>query len=118
MKAATAVAALGALAQEIRLAVFRTLVQAGPSGLSAGAIAERLDLASPTLSFHLAQLKHAGLVSCRRESRSLIYTAEYDSMAALVGFLTENCCAGADASCGSSRPPLPKLVRRTKKIGR
>lgn len=87
-----AVAALGALAQENRLEVFRLLVQAGTDGLAAGEIAERLGIASPTLSFHLAQLRHAGLLHMRRDGRSLIYGANFDGMRALMGFLTENCC--------------------------
>ena len=93
------VTALSALAQEHRLAVFRLLVQAGPTGRPAGEIAERLEIAAPTLSFHLAQLKHAGLVHQRREGRSLIYAANYDGMNALMGFLTENCCGGNAAAC-------------------
>jgi DNA-binding transcriptional ArsR family regulator len=114
-----AVAALGALAQDTRLAIFRALVQAGPAGLAAGAIAERLDLPPPTLSFHLAQLKHAGLVSFRRESRSLIYAAEYGTMTALLAFLTENCCSAtktSPASCRTScEPARPAPKRRTKR---
>ncbi|MFI4998883.1 MAG: ArsR/SmtB family transcription factor [Reyranellales bacterium] len=100
METENAVSALSALAQENRLEVFRLLVQAGVEGLPAGQIAERLKLASPTLSFHLAQLKHAGLVRARRDGRSLIYAADYDGMNALMGFLTENCCTGDPAACG------------------
>jgi ArsR family transcriptional regulator len=100
MEKIDAIAALGALAQESRLDVFRLLVQAGPDGLPAGQIAEQLNLPSATLSFHLNQLKHAGLVTFRRESRSLIYAAEYTAMNDLLGFLTENCCQGDAASCG------------------
>lgn len=88
------IAALGALAQESRLDVFRLLVQAGPEGLSAGHIAEKLGVPSATLSFHLNQLRHAGLVTYRRQGRSLIYVAEYDAMTDLLGYLTENCCRG------------------------
>lgn len=79
--------------------VFRVLVQAGPEGIPAGQIAERLNLPGATLSFHLSQLKHAGLVTFRRESRSLIYMAEYSAMNELLGYLTENCCQGADVGC-------------------
>ena len=89
------VAALAALAQEHRLAVFRTLVQAGSEGLAAGSIAEKLGLPNSSLSFHLAQLRHAGLVSQRREGRSLIYAADYAAMNGLVDYLMENCCGGA-----------------------
>jgi len=93
-----AIAALGALAQEHRLALFRFLVQAGEEGMAAGAIAERLGVPNSSLSFHLAQLRAAGLVTQERRHRSLIYRADYAAMNALVGFLTENCCAGADCS--------------------
>lgn len=114
MEPLEAVAALGALAQENRLEVFRLLVQAGPRGLPAGQIAERLKLASPTLSFHLAQLRHAGLVKVKRDGRSLIYAADYDGMNELMGFLTENCCAGDAAGCGvpACEPALRTVVRR------
>ena len=103
----TAVAALGALAQEHRLALFRLLVQAGEDGMAAGAIASALGIPNSSLSFHLAQLSRAGLIRQRREHRSLIYSADYAAMNLLVGYLMENCCAGA--ACGSdadcSDPP-------------
>jgi ArsR family transcriptional regulator, arsenate/arsenite/antimonite-responsive transcriptional repressor len=92
MKATEAVSALAALAQEHRLAIFRLLVQAGPEGMAPSKIQSRLRLAAPTLSFHLAQLKQAGLVRVLRSGRSLIYTADYKSMKTLVGFLMQNCC--------------------------
>ena len=94
MEKKAVLSALSALSQETRLDVFRLLVQAGPEGLSAGVIAEGLCVAPNTLSFHLAQLNHAGLIVQRRESRSLIYSADYGQMNALMGFLTENCCGG------------------------
>ncbi|PYQ01408.1 MAG: transcriptional regulator [Acidobacteria bacterium] len=84
--------ALGALAQESRLAVFRLLVRRGPAGLPAGEISERVGVPPTTLSFHLAQLSHAGLVSSRREGRSILYAADYEAMQGLLDFLTENCC--------------------------
>ena len=93
-----AIAALSALAQESRLAVYRLLVTAGPLGLAAGVIAERLAVQPSALSFHLAQLGHAGLITQRRLGRQLIYATEYDAMNALLAFLTENCC-GQGASC-------------------
>lgn len=99
MAAHRAVAALGALAQETRLQIFRTLVQAGPDGLAAGAIAEAVGVPPPTLSFHLQQLKYAGLVTMRRASRSLIYSVNITSMNALMGFLTEDCCGGRPEFC-------------------
>jgi DNA-binding transcriptional ArsR family regulator len=97
MEIKKATGALGALAQETRLRIFRALVQRGPGGLPAGRIATLLDLPGPTLSFHLAQLKRAGLVSVRRESRSLIYTADYAAIEGLVVYLTENCCGRGQA---------------------
>src|SRR5215467_10929267 len=87
-----AIAALGALAQETRLELFRLLVTCGPEGLPAGTIAERLGVLPSSLSFHLQQLVHAGLITQRRLSRQLIYSAEYGTMNALLGYLTENCC--------------------------
>ncbi|MEQ1597678.1 MAG: metalloregulator ArsR/SmtB family transcription factor [Casimicrobium sp.] len=106
MDAGIVIRALGALAQEHRLAAFRLLVQAGADGMAAGAIAERLRVPASSMSFHLAQLGHAGLVSQRRESRSIIYAADYTAMGGLMGYLTENCCAGvsctADAECSAS----------------
>ena len=104
MEKSRAIAALAALAQESRLDVFRLLVQAGSDGLPAGQIGARLGLAAATLSFHLNQLRHAGLIDFRREGRSLIYAAEYAAMNDLVGYLTENCCQGSGACETSSRP--------------
>ena len=103
MKSEAAIAALNALANEHRLAVFRTLVQRGPEGLAAGAIADALGMPASSLSFHLAHLTRAGLIAQRRESRSLIYSADFAVMNGLVGFLTENCCGGA--SCASAAAP-------------
>jgi DNA-binding transcriptional ArsR family regulator len=99
MESKAAVAALSALAHESRLAVFRLLVRAGPAGLAAGEIAADLDLPNATLSFHLNQLRHAGLVTFHRTGRSLIYAAEYELMNDLLAYLTENCCQGS-AECG------------------
>jgi ArsR family transcriptional regulator, arsenate/arsenite/antimonite-responsive transcriptional repressor len=101
MEQTEAIAALAALAQESRLDVFRLLVQAGPAGMPAGRIGERLRLPSATLSFHLNQLRQAGLVSFRREGRSLIYTAAYGAMNGLIAYLSENCCRGEPADCGA-----------------
>jgi len=95
MKPASIIQALSALAQEHRLAVFRQLVQAGDNGMAAGAIAETLAIPNSSLSFHLAQLRYAGLILQERQHRSLIYRANYPAMNALLGYLTENCCAGA-----------------------
>jgi ArsR family transcriptional regulator len=87
-------AALAALAQESRLAVFRLLVQAGPAGLAASKIAEHLNIPSSSLSFHLKELSHAGLLSSQQDGRFVIYSANVETMNGLIGFLTENCCGG------------------------
>src|SRR5579863_4843548 len=99
MKKSNVIAALGALAQETRLDIFRLLVQKGPHGLPAGEIGERLGQPSPTLSFHLNQLRFAGLITSRRESRSIIYRANYKAMNDLLAYLTANCCGGDLAAC-------------------
>jgi len=99
MEKTEALAALGALAQETRLDIYRLLVQSGPEGLPAGQIGERLGLPSATLAFHLKELKNAKLAACARNGRSLIYAAEYPVMNALLFFLTENCCGHPAADC-------------------
>jgi DNA-binding transcriptional ArsR family regulator len=114
MEKTDVIAALAALAQDTRLDVFRLLVQAGRDGLPAGRIGERLNLPSATLSFHLNQLRHAGLVAFRREGRSLIYAAEYPAMNALLAYLTENCCQGDTAGCGPG-PCNDSTLATTKK---
>ena len=85
---------LAAIAQPIRLRAFRVLVVAGEKGLRAGELAEKLDVAKPTLTFHLKELSHAGLVSSQRDGRSIIYKLEYDAMRTLLDYLTKDCCAG------------------------
>ncbi len=107
-----AVAALAALAQDNRLDVFRLLVQAGPEGMPAGAVAAALNLPPNTLTFHFDRLRMAGLVSVRREGRSMIYAAQFDKMSALLSFLTENCCGGAP--CTPVAAPCKPVRRRTK----
>jgi DNA-binding transcriptional ArsR family regulator len=99
-----AIAALGALAQETRLEAFRLLVATGPQGLPAGVISERLGVLPSSLTFHLNQLHHAGLITQRRQSRQLIYSAEYTAMNDLLGYLTENCC-GRGQSCAPACDP-------------
>src|SRR6201994_3433460 len=99
MKKTDAVAALAALAQDNRLDVFRLLVQAGPEGMPAGEVANALGLAPNTLTFHFDRLRGAGLVTVRREGRSMIYAAQFKAMNELLGFLTENCCQGAAEKC-------------------
>jgi DNA-binding transcriptional ArsR family regulator len=109
MRTPQAVKALAALAQDTRLAIYRLLVQQGPEGLAAGAIAERLDIAGATLSFHLKELTHAGMVEPRQDGRFVYYSANYDQMNALLAYLTENCCQG---SCAVECAPQPQLKRK------
>jgi DNA-binding transcriptional ArsR family regulator len=121
MKTNSALSALGALAQESRLAVFRLLVRHAPEGLPAGAIATKLGLSPATLSFHLKELAHAGMVAPRQDGRFIWYRADLDAMNALIGYLTENCCA-ASAVCDpvcvpavaaqAVRVPLPSPRKR------
>lgn len=108
MEAKSAVAALGALAHEGRLSIFRMLVQAGPEGLAAGEIARRLAVLPNTLSASLNVLSHAGLVASRRQGRSIIYSARYDAMRTLLAFLMQDCCGGAPEICA----PLVAVVGR------
>ena len=102
MKAPAAIDALASLAQEHRLTLFRMLVQAGDRGMAAGAIADALGVPNSSLSFHLNQLKNAGLIVQERQHRSLLYRANYAAMNALVAYLMENCCAGAGCDTGSA----------------
>ena len=101
MEKSDVIAALAALAQDNRLDAYRLLVQAGPGGMPAGQVSTALRLAPNTLSFHLDRLRQAGLVTVRRDGRSLIYAARYDSMNALLDYLTQNCCAGVATDCAS-----------------
>jgi DNA-binding transcriptional ArsR family regulator len=103
MESTTASDAFGALSNDTRLGIFRLLVQAGPDGRAAGDIADALGVPASSLSFHLAHLTRAHLITQRRESRSLIYTANFDTMNALIAFMTENCCGGA--SCAPVAQP-------------
>jgi ArsR family transcriptional regulator len=120
MEKSNAVAALAALAQDNRLDVFRLLVQAGPEGMPAGQVAEALGLAPNTLTFHFDRLRSAGLVTVRREGRSMIYAAQYKAMNALLGFLTDNCCQGAPEKCApekcapaTGKPTKSKRIKAT-----
>ena len=115
MEMSDAVAALAALAQDNRLDVYRLLVQAGPEGLPAGQVSTVLGLAPNTLTFHFDRLRSAGLVTVRRVGRSMIYAARFETMNALLGYLTENCCKGAPESCAPvgcrpARAPKRKKV--------
>jgi ArsR family transcriptional regulator len=109
MKTQNAVTALAALAQDNRLDIFRLLVQAGPNGMAAGQVADELGLAPNALTFHLDRLRLAGLVTVRRDGRSMIYAARFETMNGLVSFLTENCCQGA-SSCAPVAVCKPKGV--------
>lgn len=111
METKHAVTALAALAQASRLAVFRTLVQAGPAGLPAGRVSELTGIPPSSLSFHLKELSHAGLAESRQDGRFVIYTARYETMNALLGYLTDNCCGGnpcspvCEPACVPSKEP-------------
>jgi ArsR family transcriptional regulator, arsenate/arsenite/antimonite-responsive transcriptional repressor len=109
-----AVAALAALAQDHRLAVYRLLVQAGPEGLPAGSMASTLALAPNTLSFHFDRLRQAGLVTVTREGRSMIYAARYETMNSLIAYLTENCCGGRPEACAPAPACKPARTKRSK----
>jgi ArsR family transcriptional regulator, arsenate/arsenite/antimonite-responsive transcriptional repressor len=111
MLAKRVIGALSALAHEHRLAIYRLLVERGPEGLPAGQIGSRLDLAPSSLTFHLQNLQRAALINQRRESRQLIYSANFDSMSELIGYLTENCCAES-AECA----PACKPAKRAKRV--
>ena len=118
METKQAVAALGALAHEHRLEIFRALVERGPDGLAAGAIGEAVGLAPSSLTFHLQNLHRAGLIVQRRESRSLIYSVDFGAMNELVGYLTDNCCAGGSpSSCATEcKPAAPSKASKRRKI--
>jgi ArsR family transcriptional regulator len=109
MKPKQAVDALAALAHEHRLGVYRLLVEAGPEGLNAGTIAARLKLAPSSLTFHLQHLHRAGLITQQRNSRQLIYSADFSVMNGLVDYLTENCCAGSSSSCDTACAPAREI---------
>jgi ArsR family transcriptional regulator, arsenate/arsenite/antimonite-responsive transcriptional repressor len=111
MKASAVIEALGALAHEHRLSIYKLLVERGPEGLAAGHIGTKLKLVPSSLTFHLQNLQRAGLISQRRESRQLIYSADYDAMNGVVGYLTENCCVGSSEcapTCKPARSSAPK----------
>jgi DNA-binding transcriptional ArsR family regulator len=121
MKESEIIGALGALAQATRLGAFRALVGAGPDGVAAGDLARALDVPPPTLSFHLRDLENAGLIASTREGRSIRYTADFEAMNSLVGFLTENCCGGESGwapvcapACGQAAAPSPTRLPRSR----
>jgi ArsR family transcriptional regulator, arsenate/arsenite/antimonite-responsive transcriptional repressor len=112
METLDAVEALAALSQESRLQVYRLFVEAGPEGLPAGQIATALDLPPNTLTFHFDRLRHAALVTVRREGRSMIYAARFDTMNDLLGYLSKNCCGGDAQKCAPKTKPQKKSSRR------
>jgi DNA-binding transcriptional ArsR family regulator len=115
MEKSNAVAALAALAQDNRLDVFKLLVEAGPEGMAAGEIADALNLAPNTLTFHFDRLRMAGLVTVRREGRSMIYAARFETMNALVAYLTENCCRGSRKRSAPVMRRDPATAKQRKK---
>jgi DNA-binding transcriptional ArsR family regulator len=116
MKTPRVIEALGALAHEHRLAIYRLLVQQGPEGLHAGAIGERVGLVPSSLTFHLQNLERSGLIAFRRVGRQLIYSADFEAMNALVGYLTENCCVASAQNCDAlCKPASPRRPRRAVK---
>jgi ArsR family transcriptional regulator len=118
MKTTNAVVALAALAQDTRLAIFRLLVEAGPAGVPAGGIADSLRIAAPTLSFHLKELAHAGLIAAEPQGRFIVYRADFKAMNALVAYLTENCCRGSGActtNCAPADAPVCVPVRQPRR---
>jgi ArsR family transcriptional regulator, arsenate/arsenite/antimonite-responsive transcriptional repressor len=118
MKKRDALAALAALAQDNRLDVFRLLVEAGPEGMAAGTVSGALKLAPNTLTFHFDRLREAGLVTVRRDGRSMIYAARYDTMNGLLAYLTENCCRGRADQCApaTSEKAAPPAARRKENV--
>ena len=112
MKAEDVVVALGALAQESRLAIYRLLVKRGPDGYSPTDLVVKIGIPAPTLSFHLKELQRAGLITSRREARFLYYSANFERMRGLIGFLTEKCCSLSDTECDSACVPVPAARRR------
>jgi ArsR family transcriptional regulator, arsenate/arsenite/antimonite-responsive transcriptional repressor len=111
MKKTEVVAALAALAQDNRLDVFRLLVEAGPEGMPAGAVATAPDLAPNTLTFHFDRLRTAGLVTVRRDGRSMIYAAQFETMNSLLGYLTDNCCGGVSCTPAVECKPARKRAK-------
>jgi len=112
MEIERAIDALAALAQRSRLDIFKLLVETGPEGLAAGALSEKLDVPPATLSFHLAHLTRAGLVRQRQEGRFIFYSANFDNMNALVGYLTDNCCGGVSCAPAACSPAASRPRRR------
>jgi ArsR family transcriptional regulator, arsenate/arsenite/antimonite-responsive transcriptional repressor len=115
MKTPIVITALSALAHEHRLAIYRLLVERGPEGLSAGAIGERVGLLPSSLTFHLQNLRRAGLITQQRISRQLIYSADFDAMNGLIGYLTENCCGQGNSECATACKPAATATKARSK---
>lgn len=111
MKAEDAILALGALAQESRLTTYRLLVKRGPQGYTPGELVEKVGIPAPTLSFHLRELQRAGLIQARRDGRFIYYSASFEQMKGLIGFLTEKCCSLSDIECDSTCAPVASTAR-------
>jgi ArsR family transcriptional regulator len=118
MKTPAAISAFGALAHEHRLAIYRLLVERGPEGLSAGIIGERVGLLPSSLTFHLQNLQRAGLITQQRVSRQLIYSADFDAMNGLIGYLTDNCCGQGSAGCTTACKPVNATAKSKSKSRR
>src|ERR1700720_697065 len=118
MKTPMVIAALGALAHEHRLAIYRLLVERGPEGLAAGAIGERVGLLPSSLTFHLQNLQRAGLIEQQRVSRQLFYSADFDAMNGLIGYLTENCCGQSGTKCATTCKPVAGAAKARNKSRR
>src|SRR6266700_3274062 len=117
MKTPAVIAALSALAHEHRLAIYRLLVERGPEGLPAGAIGEGVGLQPSSLTFHLQNLQRAGLITQQRASRQLIYSADFDAMDGLVGYLTENCCSRRGNECATAcKPAATKARNKSRRV--
>lgn len=116
MKTRDVVDALGALAHQHRLGIYRLLVEQGPAGLPAGLIGERVGLVPSTLTFHLQALQRAGLITQVRASRQIIYSADYSVMNGLVGYLTDKCCSASDAACDADCAPAAARLARRRKV--
>src|SRR5882757_8779806 len=117
MKTPAVISALGALAHEHRLAIYRLLVERGPEGLLAGAIGQRVGLLPSSLTFHLQNLQRAGLITQQRVSRQLIYSADFAVMNGLVGYLTENCCSQSGSECATAcKPAATKVGNKSRRV--
>lgn len=110
-----AISAFAALSQDTRLSIVRLLVKAGPDGLAAGDVANEIGVSASNLSFHLKELTHAGLISARREARSIIYNAEFNALGSLIGFLMKDCCAGRPEICGPIDFCSPEVTKKRKR---